>query len=451
MNTLRLLFLTAASIPFMGNSYAEELSKNDFAYGIQVPLNARQVYEFTVNNAIYSHIQNRDLKDLRVFDPIGGMVPLSIKHNPTPVVAQAYETSHVLHFFPVFESADGPADNLNLYFKRDNTGTIVSINNIESKNKLPAPYYIVDQSKLGRSGGILSHSLMLNWNTDEVPKTVVTVETSKNLTNWRTVGSAALFHLEHNQQTLQQKIVDVSGLQRYIKIHFDQDKVRLLQLNKNAKKSVKTADTVQSQTLRLIQSGDNNYIYQLGGYFPTQSLKLLPGDSNAIYKISVYSGSDPNTINHLHHRGTIYRLAVADKTVTSPDIPLNSTAPYWKINIEERNQTVNQAPTLEITYKPHVVRLLSSETGVYTIAFGRAGSIVSPPRIPEQIENGHDLTVTPLTLNAPEALGGDGKLETPPPPKSYKKVILWGILVVVLLVMGFMVTRLMKQMNSSSD
>ena len=56
----------------------ETLTKNDFAYGIDVTVDDHMLYEFTVNDEIYDKIQHGDLRDLRIFDARGALAPLRV-------------------------------------------------------------------------------------------------------------------------------------------------------------------------------------------------------------------------------------------------------------------------------------------------------------------------------------------------------------------------------------
>jgi Na+/H+-dicarboxylate symporter len=102
---------------------------------------------------------------------------------------------------------------------------------------------------------------------------------------------------------------------------------------------------------------------------------------------------------------------------------------------------------LEAAWRPHRVRFLSNASGEYTVAFGSASVTGRGPTIPPGIEKNNTaaaLLTLPETVNT---ISGDSALTVKPKLETTKKFVLWVVLSLVLVVMGYMTFRLMKHMK----
>lgn len=433
-----LLFSTTASS-------SEPLGKADFAYGIDVTLDAHQLYEFTVNDPIYRYSQHDDLRDLRIFDEHGAMVPIKI------IASRSDKQSEVIHtqneesllFFPVAENFFQPLQDLNVYVQRNNSGTIVNINSTPvEEQKQEDIYYIVDLGEQARPG---LNALEITWDGEKTPRSLVTVQTSDDLTRWLAGGEGAVFHLRHNQQVLTHNHVPVYGLKRYLKIRLEQ--AALLGLQGIIDKSAITNAMPETGTATLLRQNGKQFYYSMPGNHPVQSLRIYPQQDDAIYTIELFSGNQADLQNQMLFRGSIYKLTIGNKSFSADPVPsANRHGQYWRIDVIESNQPNITAPTIEFAYYPHRIRFLSNQAGLYTIAFGSAGVNNVSPVLPARIDE-NDSQVQTLNLSSVHALSGVEKLAPPPAPKNYQKIILWVVLALVLLVMGFMVTRLLRHMR----
>ena len=427
---------------------SEQLTKADFAYGIEVTLGAHQLYEFTVNEQIYRYAQNDELRDLRIFDELGAMVPIKIIDSRSDKRSEVIHTQNKesLLFFPVAESFFQPQQDLNVYVQRNNSGTIVNINSMPvAEQRQEDIYYIVDLGESAKSG---LNALEIVWDGEKSPRSTVTVQTSDDLTHWQAGGEGAVFQLRHNQQVLTHNHVPVHGLKRYLKIRLEQ--AALLGLQGIIDKTALTNTMPESGTATLLRQNGNRFYYTMPGNHPIQSLRIYPQQDDAIYTIELFSGNQADLQNRMLYRGSIYKLTIGNESYSADPVSLsNEEDRYWRIDVIESNQPNIAPPTIEFAFYPHRIRFLSNQAGLYTIAFGSASVNNVSPVLPAQIVN-NDNHVETLKLSAAHALSGDEKLTPPPAPKDYRKFILWAVLAFVLLVMGFMVVRLLRHMREES-
>ncbi len=426
---------------------SEPLSKADFAYGIEASLDAHQLYEFTVNDLLYQYLQHEDLRDLRIFDERGAMLPIKIV---TPIQTShseivSHPEQHALVFFPVIENSQQPSPDLNVYVQRNNDGTIVNINStpVEPQQQTNT-YYIVD---LGEKPDMGIEALEFDWNADAVSKVTVDVQTSDDLTRWQLSGEGAVFQLRHNQQFLSRKYIDVKNVKRYLKIRMDH--AALVELKSLINKTAITRLAPQIGWATLVKQTQTQFYYRIPGKFPIDTLRIFPQQDDAIYSIQLRSGKQIDLTNRLYYSGSVYNLTMGDTLFTADPITLAGDQDrYWRIDITESNQPNMMPPKLEFAYFPHRVRFLSNLAGRYIIAFG-SGTVNSlSPSLPSSTDSDSS-SVKMLALGEVQALSGEQKLTSPPAPKSYKKLILWIVLGLVLVVMGFMVFRLTRHMRET--
>lgn len=423
------------------------LSKDDFAYGIDVALGEHQLYEFAVNESMYRYLQHNDLRDLRIFDEYGAMVPIKIiastSNDKQEITRSRNKTP--LEFFPVMENIQQPLQDLSVYVQRNSAGTIVNINSAPVDAQQQADiYYVVD---LGETPRVDLHELEILWDGEKAPKSIVTVQTSDDLTHWQRCGEGAVFQLRHNQQVLSHNHVPVRGLKRYLKIQLDQAVLLGLNSIKNTTAIINVAPEIGKATL--LKQTTNQFYYSLPGQHPIRSLRIYPQQDDAIYSINLFGSKQADVYNRIHFSGSIYKLSIGNQSFsTDPVFISNGENAYWRIDVIETNQTNTTSPIIEFIYYPHRIQFLSNQAGQYTIAFGSAAVRNISPVIPQEI-NVNDVPVQILNLSTAKILSGDEMLTPPQPPKNYQKLILWAVLALVLLLMGFMVMRLLRHMREA--
>jgi hypothetical protein len=424
---------------------SKPLTKTDFAYGIDVTLGEHQLYEFTVNEAIYNSLQYDDIRDVRIFDASGVIVPVKIFNVFPDKYSEVVHTQNKesLTFFPISENLQKPLQDLNIYVKRNDAGTIVNINSSPTAGlQQTNTYYIVD---MGERDNVELNALEILWDGDKTPKSMVTVQTSDDLTHWQSSGEGAVFQLRHNEQVLSHNMVPIFGLKRYLKIQLDH--AALLGINSVINKTamINVASAIGQATLH--KQTPTQFYYHILGKYPVHSLHIFPQQDDAIYTIQLISGTQADVQNHTHFRGSIYKLNSGNQSFTTDPVPLAGRRDsYWRIDVVESNQANITPPTFEFAYYPHHIRFLSNQAGQYTIAFGSALVKNFSPAIPPEIDQ-HESRAQILDLSTAHAISGDGKLIPLQPPKNYQKLVLWAVLAVVLLIMGFMVVRLLKHMR----
>ena len=104
---------------------------------------------------------------------------------------------------------------------------------------------------------------------------------------------------------------------------------------------------------------------------------------------------------------------------------------------------------------PHILTFVAQGEPPYVIAFGNGSAEpLNPTRYPMSLnftEMQQRLMIKTTTTSESYLLGGIEKLEPPPEPLPWRTWLLWAVLITGVVLLGWMVWRLARQMNLSPN
>lgn len=425
-------------------------SMDHFAYGITLTLEGNQLYEFEVPDHMYRLLQQHNLKDIRVFDAKGNEMAQTTTEPMRRIQSKSQQTKN-LTFFPVTQLPLGTAQDFwnqqNMRIKRDATGIIVDIYNDSKVTNTKSPaYYIADL------GGISNKNLSyvdLFWKSSEQVTSTVTVETSNDLKTWQHAGGGVIFSLRNGRQKFYRNRVDVTRMLRYLKLTLQPASTPVLTgIHAIFENRVEQPTPFQWTKATLITQDRNSFEYNVPFGYPYFAFRVVPESANVLQHIQVSRSNDGKNWQRIYD-GNVYRLKVGNKQYVSDTIPypVNIRWTHWRVDIISSNQPQNDAPRLEIGWFPQKIKFLTSEAGLYTVAFGSSSVQQQAPSIPATI-NKNQPEVKPIVMpDTVIEIGGTDAIQKLPDSTAIKKTILWIVMALVLVVMGIMVYRLVKTMN----
>jgi hypothetical protein len=434
-------------VPTLG--FAQSVTKEDFAYGVDVNAEADSYYEVGITEELYAGIQSPNLHDLRVFGPDGNSVPYLIKRQKQ--VINKSESSKSYNFFPVSVPVGFQHPN-NLHVKINQKGDRMSVdvrtNNATSAiKKETAFFYVVD---LGEKYDEDIKSMQIQWNEKTIERSRITVSTSSDLTRWRRAGQGTLINLTHDGNQLRHDTIELNKYDRYLKLASDKAaefRLNTIETNSRHEEAIKNKPTWKEITGT--RRAENEYYYKTPGNFPVDYLEITPVVHNTSHNILMRSGPNVKDINQTRFRGQSYLLKVGEDEVRSAAISLfGTTHRHWLLTVLDKDQSIAPKLSVRIGWYPHVVHFISSKPGTYTIAYGSTAikhqgtllpsALLKDEYAPVRVESGH-----------PRSIGGVEQLEPPLDRSKYAKWTLWTILSVTLLVVGYMALRLFGHMSSA--
>jgi len=199
------------------------------------------------------------------------------------------------------------------------------------------------------------------------------------------------------------------------------------------------------------KANPGGYLFDLGGALPVDRIALDLPEINTVVPAQVYARRDMTDEWRAVGATVFYRLKHQDiNETTSPPWPV-ATAParYWKISVDARSGGVgNKPPTLTALWIPQVLVFAARGGGPFELAYGSAQA--RPVALPiETLVPGFEARATPATF----AVATAGAAKTPPAmaalkqPVDLKRWLLWGVLGLATLVLGWMAYALSKQMR----
>jgi Protein of unknown function (DUF3999) len=444
------LFASAADAP---------LKPADFAYGMALKTDGRDgVYKVGLPLDVYRVVRYADLRDLRVFNADGEVVPHVVTRSASSVSVKS-EPIEVPRF-PIYASSQTKLGDLDLQIKRDSQGTVINLNNrsgVAGQNKLVG--YLLDGSKVGPA----IKELELQW-SESVANYVgsVTLEASDDLATWRTLAKdAPVTRMKFGEHLLDQRRVKFAPAPLiYLRIGWPglQDNetalpelTRVLAIPADASADVqRTWVTVTGQP---VANAPGEYEFDIGAQIPIDRLRVELPQMNTLVQAELLARGDTKQAWQSLARATVYRITQNGRVFDSDDLQINRDGRrHWLMRIAQQGGGLGTGnPTLKAGWLADQVLFLARGRGPFQLGYGAEGVKSGEVAITALMASGDGkggIQAQSVGLGSPVSLGGEMRLASTPDPFPWKKWTLWGVLGLGVILMGWMASRLMGQMNT---
>ncbi|HZX30250.1 MAG TPA: DUF3999 domain-containing protein [Rhodocyclaceae bacterium] len=417
--------------------------------------------------AVYQGASRADLGDVRVFNGKGELLPYAWWRDESRATPRAKEAG--VPVFPLPGVAGKAGDDVEVTVRRSADGTLVAVRPGRAEGTPAASQGVV----MDASGLLGAQSLRLTAVGGRQSFHPYTLESSDDLKQWRMLKSDAVFvHLEHEGRQLESAQADwpvPAG--RYLRLLWrDPAQAPTVQAATLTRTESETAPPalLWSAPLASAATGEGYFDYDVPGQLPLEQLRINLPQINVLLPFTLQRevcGIYPSR-HHRHQRrqecswqglagGVAYRLQAGDGEARSGDIALNGgQGGRLRLRVDARGGSLGgAAPTLQIGFVPREAVFLARGEGPYTLAWGGTGLPADLPLstlIPGQ-RAGQPPAADPATLKLPETAATQpaktavqGKAKAGP---GEGKWLLWSVLAVGLLVLGFMARSLLAQMG----
>jgi Protein of unknown function (DUF3999) len=452
------------------------LKPEDFAaHGTIETGGAGPFHQLTLPLAVYEGAASADLADLRVFNGQGEMVPYALLRSEPQAVSSQTESGAPFFPLPVQDNAGAGAGDISVTVRQSADGSLVSVHQ-QQGDKAGATTIVkgavIDASTLkGRN----VHSLRLVTGESTVPFHSFTVESSQDLTHWRTLkDDGQLVHMEHAGQRVDSDRVEWDGTAgRYLRLLWQDPKqapeikaVFLGTLESSAAQPVR----IWSKEMAPAATKPDMYEYAWAGQLPLERLRINLPQINTLAPVNIqYFPTPPSRKPRLgwhRHREearwislahtVVYRLQAPQGEAKSADIELYGTeANRLRLVVDARSGGIGGTPpSLQIGFLPHVLVFLARGNGPFILAWGAEG--VEPAALGlHALVPGYDakaqLNASPASLPPasivqakPSPQGGKVAAEASSPAAKW---VLWAVLLGGLAVLGGMARSLILQLR----
>ena len=425
----------------------------DFAYALPLQFDGQDaLYQATLPLSVYQKTVRSDLGDIRVFNAQGEVVPHMLRQQAHSTLSQAERRK--LAWFPLRGAANAGLDQLSVHIRRNTAGTLIDINSTaksEAQTKLSG--YLLDASSVKQP----IQALELDWkNSKESFVGKVNIESSNDLQHWNTVVSGApLASLKFGGQSLSQKRVELPSFRaKYLRLSWPQNMPPLQLTAVHAELAGARIDTPiiwHAASGSAVPDKTGEYQFDLGAHLPLLRLRFELPQINTLVQATLFSRSRPENSWQPVSNAILYKLLHSGQDVKNPDIAVSSSHRYWLLRVEQKNGGLGSGmPGLQAGWQAHQLQFVTRGAAPFQLAYG--SSEIKPAEF--QINNifpggeaDSTLKTQPARTGVQISLGGEARLHAAAPPLPWNKWILWAVLGVAVVLLGWMAYRLIKQME----
>ncbi len=466
----KLFFILCSVCLAVANTSANEQNKpevpptpQDFAYAVPLLFEGQDaLYQATLPLGVYQGIVRGDLGDLRVFNAQGEVVPHMLRQPERSNTSQPVLGK--LAYFPLRGAANAGLDQLAVRIRRNTAGTLVDISSnaktvdIGSQAKPGAQAklcgYLLDASALKQS----IQALELDWkNSKDSFVGTLTIESSDDLKHWNSVArNAPLASLQFGGHRLLQQRVEFPALQaKYLRLSWPPQQQELQLGSINAELAGSRVDAALSWhkiSGGAVAGKDGEFEFDIGAQLPLQRVRIELPQMNTLVQAALFSRAHTKD-NWLQVNSTVlYKLHHSGQDLNNPDITVSGNHRYWLLRVEQKNGGIGSGvPQMQVGWQPHQLQFVTRGSAPFQLAYGssqiKPGEFQMQNVLPKAGQDQAELKIQSAQTGAQITLGGAARLSPPAPSLPWKKWILWAVLGVSVLLLGWMAYRLVKQME----
>lgn len=445
------LLLTASS-----PGWAATPTPQDFAYGMRLTISGSEALnELPLPDEAYRGALYPDLADICVFNGSGEPVPFVLVPSAAP---QAPAETRSLPLFPMPATAASTAGGTALQLRTDATGTIINLTTTPGQAPTRPPAgYVVDATHLDKAVA----GLDLAWTAPAANYLgTVQVAVSDDLEHWTPHATAAVASLRIGGEALDRHTLEFPAVKaKYYRLTLSSEQGAPRLIGATARLAPTTAEPLRHWRplpAAPVKGKPGEYLVDTGGHLPVDRLRLLFPEENTIARVTLSSRSDEKAPWTVRHQGLLYRLRQGGSELANPAVAMPATTDrYWLVCIEESGGGLGGGlPQLEVGWLPQRLVFVARGPAPFLLAYGSAReglcALQDDAFLTTLQAPGHDkVQPAPASAGPQESLGGKAALKPRIPATTWKKAILWGVLVLGVALLAGMAVRLWRQMSAT--
>jgi len=448
-----LLLATIFAVHPLAAADEETPVPQDYAKGYELTGGEGSIRYLLLDADRYRDMASDDASDIAVFNTAGTQLPHRIEGQQ-----KGLEKSRTLSlpFFPVLgETVEGAAsfwqyeEGLQSFELRYRTWQ----EKREQSQQEAVSYILKNEDTDNRLT-----KLTINWSQQQTSMIgAMKVETSSDMTNWSPlVSRAVLSRLSHDGSTLQQDKIEFRQTQaKYLRLSWIGGNPGVT-LNEILADYSSTADTDAWQWIDIgqiepVPDEEDAFRFDTGGPMPVRQFAFAIPHDGLYYRGKLYSRTTEE--QEWRYRTAInqYRLQLEGLTTDSSPIDLPDVRDrHWKIVLEQPlNLQPQDYPVIRIRLQPQRLVFLAQGDEPFLLAVGSRRVEPLSFSLPEHKlpDDYSEETSAMVTIGEDVMLGGEAQLQAPKKKADLKTWLLWTVLVLGVLVMGWMARGLLKEMK----
>ena len=434
----------ASMVVLLASAHASwaQVGPNDFARGIEVTTTeAGAIFRVTLPRDVYATATSARLDDVRVFNADGAAVPITIRRAIPAGDTSLAAAPHFPMYSPLASSGQTSAQ-----VRLDAQGAVVEVTGAAASGQTLSSY-LIDVS--GVEAPLAGLSLTWQVREDASFLAHLRVEGSDDLNRWQTlVPSAAVARMRHGDFTVTQSAIELSGVRaRYLRLSWPLE-LREVTLQ-DVQVRTQTAAPPQEPrwealTPSIVPDMPGLASFDAGARLPVERVDVEFADATGAAQVTISSRADASAPTVARYTGLFYSLSEADTRLTNAPARIAlTTARYWTIETMRDGGWGARPPRLKLGWIPQELWFVAQGPGPYTLAYGSAR--VGPTDAPvaallAALDDSRD-RLHEASLGSPFDLGGAAMLAA---PRSWRRELLWGALVLAVIVLGAFALRLIR-------
>lgn len=421
------IVLLVLLVPFS----AQAASPMDFARGYLLETQSDfALQRLELPFEVYNASVRGDLGDLRVFNAEGTEVPMHLRRSEAePGAAQEVP----LHLFRVANRHEGSQDyDFRLQVRTSDQGAVL-------ETRMTPLSSGTDQALLLDASANTEALAALKFELASASPAFIRVDVrgSDDLFSWRTLGSGVLAFMEHRNGRILQNRIMLDGKRWKYYLVTGQSDLSLLVAASAEKIRSDSGSTRRFAPLRGVRAGEGTYDYVLPPALPVDVLDLADVENAVLgVKVLVPSGDEWRSIG----AGSLFRMNVDGQLLAGPGLALHG--PHERLRI-----VMQGAPApLRVGWMPHELVFMPQGPGPFTLAVGNPSIKRAADMLAAMLEDNQvgALRLGAATITEPVVLGGEARLL---PERSYTRFVLWTVLGLGVILLGFMAWQLIAALD----
>lgn len=440
-----ILVVTAAT----ARAVAGDLALDDFAYAAPIiTRGTSSAYRIRVPFAVYQNVAHQDLRDVRVFNARGEVVPYQLQEpQPKPTV---HSVGPTLALFPLRGDARIKLNGLQIGIQSQ--GAALSVQTREgAAEPPPITGYLIDARQLTSPIA----ALQLNWPSDAPDFSgMLRIESSDDLMSWQTLRTdVPVLSLRANGAQLVQS-----------RVEFPPTRAKFWRLTWMAKPApfgltsvMADTDVVAMQPQRMTHTvagtfrdgKRREFWFDLGASVPINQLNIKLPEPNSVARLQLWSRARltdnwrevTETDFFWVQHGASERRNEAISIATDFDR-------YWLARVTSPDGSAGDtAPKLQVSWEARDLAFLAKGSGPFLLAYGNGSAVEASSTLKGLLDG---IAVQHAELGNPRFAGGPERLRAAPRFVPWKLAILWSTLSVGIILLGWMAYRLCREVSQAN-
>jgi uncharacterized protein DUF3999 len=437
-----LLLVVACGVS--GLTAAAQPRPQDFAYGIpiQTPI-AATAYRFTVPVEVFNQAAHGDLRDVRIFNASGDVVPYELRPVSPSQIMPAQGPA--LPLYPLHGDAHATLNGVRITIHSQGTAV-----HLQTAKVSPDPHvitrYVLDARQITQP---LS-GLNLHWPDGAAEFSgSVRIESSDDLGDWTVVKSEApVINLAASgSQLIQSRLEFQSTRANFWRLTWV-GKTPPFELD--AVMAAIAVDRPATPQSALVLGGsratnkEGELTFDLGASLPVTQINLLLPDSNSVHKVALLSRAHATDPWREVIQGEFYRVGTGSSEHANEPMRIpTDTDRFW---LARENQSAAPTDNLQLQVAWNAIELvfLAKGSGPYLLAYGNTSAPASSVALDPLIKG---VTVAAARTGRSYNLGGIDRLRPAPKTLPWRMALLWAALALAVGILAWMAYRLSSELT----